>query len=163
MTNIDWHHNLFINNSHRNPLLRSKSVRMVNNLYYNQRFYKIQAGGGISLDVISNIFLAGPMYGDSVGNHHPVQAFAGHGLTAPGTPLVYMLGNKGIFQPNPAGDQWVMTQRVDGENGNTYMGQIPTTWRKGAPLPNTTHPIIAESVKYLRVNHVADSRGIQET
>jgi hypothetical protein len=32
MTNVDFHHNLTMNNSHRNPLLRNRSSRIVNNL-----------------------------------------------------------------------------------------------------------------------------------
>ena len=35
MTNIDFHHNLTMNNSHRNPLMRNRSSRLVNNLWYN--------------------------------------------------------------------------------------------------------------------------------
>ena len=47
VTNVDMHHNLLMNNTHRNPLLKNKSSRVVNNIHYNHVFYSNQVGGNV--------------------------------------------------------------------------------------------------------------------
>ena len=61
MVNIDLHHNLTMNNSHRNPLMRGRSSRVVNNLWYNHRSYANHASGGIDVDIIGNKYKRGPL------------------------------------------------------------------------------------------------------
>ena len=51
MTNIDFHNNLTMNNSNRNPLLRNKSSRVVNNLFYNLLLTGPRASGSTSVDL----------------------------------------------------------------------------------------------------------------
>ena len=60
MTDIDLHHNLTMNNNHRNPLLRVRSSRLVNNLWYNLRSYANHASGSVSVDIIGNKYKRGP-------------------------------------------------------------------------------------------------------
>ncbi len=142
--NEDIHHNLVMNNSHRNPLLRNKSSRVVNNIWYNQRSYVTHVSGGMQLDNIGNKYKRGPLTGNST--WHEVGAFSGYsGLSAPGMPSVYMSGNVGWHQPNPAGDQWAMVNQIGGENGPDT-GPMPTSWRRSSPMPNTAYPVIAEPV-----------------
>jgi hypothetical protein len=157
VTNIDMHHNLTMNNSHRNPLFKHKSGRIVNNLFYNQSFYTTQIGGGMQADIINNKYKKGPLYGRVYAGVHEVEAFAGNGTTANGTPTIYMSGNIGWNQTNPSGDQWLMAATNDpntgggGENGRE-MGPIASSWRRSTPIPNTTFPITAEPAANLETS-----------
>jgi pectate lyase len=143
VTNMDIHHNLTMNNSHRNPLFKHKSGRIVNNLFYNQRFYTTEIGGGMLADIIGNKYKKGPMYGQVYAGVHEIEAFSGNTTTAPGTPSLYLTGNIGWNQTSPTGDQWVMAATTTGENG-AETGTITGSWRRTTPLPNTPYPIIAE-------------------
>jgi hypothetical protein len=138
------HHNLTMNNNHRNPLLRNKSSRIVNNLWYNHKSYANHVSGGVQADIIGNRYKRGPLNPNAA--WHEVGAFIGRGdLSAPGTPSLYLSGNVGWHQTNPAGDQWLMTSALAGENGPDT-GPMPLGWRRTTPLANTTHPIVAEPV-----------------
>lgn len=150
MTNIDWHHNLTMNNSHRNPLILNKSGRMVNNLWYNHRFYATQLGGGVSIDIIANIYKKGPMYGQvNGGGQHEIQAYPNGDSRAPtGTLSLYLAGNKGYYQPNETGDQWLMTAAVASQNGRET-GALSTSFRRTSPLPAQTYPITRHGVSSL--------------
>ncbi|MGH7956204.1 MAG: hypothetical protein ACREH8_04245, partial [Opitutaceae bacterium] len=48
--------------------------------------------------------------------------------------------------PNPAGDQWLMTQTTGTAINGGETGPIAASWKRSTPLPSTTHPIIAEPV-----------------
>jgi YD repeat-containing protein len=142
MTNIDLHHNLTMNNSHRNPLIRIKSSRLVNNLWYNSKFRTTMISGGVAVDLIGNKYKRGPVGGSA----REITAFAGlvtH--SAPGTPSMFLSGNVGFSQSNPAGDQYLMANESSGEGG-ANIGPVPSSWRRTSALANTTYPIIAESV-----------------
>jgi pectate lyase len=148
MTDIDMHHNLIINNSHRNPLAKHKTGRITNNIFYNQDFYVVQVGGGISIDVVSNIFKAGPLNKLA---HHEVQGFySPGGETSVGNPSMYLSGNTGWNQTNPAGDQWAMAATVAFENGpdDTWV-QVVSGWKRATPLAATTYPITVTPVASL--------------
>lgn len=111
---IDAHHNLVMNNSHRNPLFKGRSGRVVNNIFYNQGFYVTQVGGGGSVDIIGNVFRKGPLTGE----FHEIQGFRSRGADAfDGTPSLYVAGNVGWHQSSPTGNQVPLTRRVTGENG----------------------------------------------
>ncbi len=140
MTDIDFHHNAMMNNNHRNPLLKNKTSRYVNNLHYNNRFYMNQYLGGILADVIGNVYKPGPM---TTASRNEIQAGVGNATSAAGTPSLYLLGNKGWHQPNPDGDQWILANQVTGENGS-QMGPIPLAWRRPSPMADTAYPIVAE-------------------
>jgi hypothetical protein len=140
MTDIDIHHNLTMNNSHRNPLLMNKSSRIVNNIYYNQDYYTNQVGGGGSYDITGNLYKSGPLNSAYV---HEIQGYTADDTNVtPGSPSIYLSGNKGYHQTNPEGDQWVMASKVTGENGSDSKGTpIPSTWRRGTPLNDSKYPI----------------------
>jgi pectate lyase len=85
MINIDIHHNLTMNSNHRNPLLRNKSSRVVNNLWYNHALYANHVSGGVQADIIGNKYKRGPLNPNAA--WHEVGAFRGHSdLSAPGSP-----------------------------------------------------------------------------
>ncbi|MGH9960539.1 MAG: hypothetical protein ACREBC_26040, partial [Pyrinomonadaceae bacterium] len=144
-TDVDFHHNLTMTNSHRNPLLRGRSSRIVNNLWYNHRSYANHLSGGMSVDVIGNKYVRGPINPNAAWHEVGATLNGGGGKQAPGNPSIYMLGNIGWHQTNPSGDQWVMTNQLGGENGPDT-GAMPLAWRRSTPLANTTHPIVAEPV-----------------
>ncbi|MFD2328092.1 hypothetical protein ACFSR7_02450 [Cohnella sp. GCM10020058] len=153
-TDIDMHHNLIMNDTHRNPLLKTKSSRVVNNITYNQSFYLAQVGGGISVDFIGNKYKKGPLYGvttyESNFFPHEIQAFPQavpyDNNTAHGDPSIYLSGNVGWNQTSPTGDQWLLTSKIAGENETETGAAIPAAWKRTTPLANTTYPIVAESV-----------------
>ncbi|RKP55158.1 hypothetical protein D7Z26_08020 [Cohnella endophytica] len=153
-TDIDMHHNLIMNDTHRNPLLKTKSSRVVNNITYNQSFYLAQVGGGISVDFIGNKYKKGPLYGvttyESNFYPHEIQAFPQavpyDNNTAHGDPSIYLSGNVGWNQTNPSGNQWLLTSKIAWENEPETGAAIPASWKRTTPLPNTTYPIAAEPV-----------------
>jgi hypothetical protein len=144
MTNIDLHHNLSMSNSHRNPILRVKSSRVVNNLWYNQRWWVTRTAGGISADIIGNKYKRGPL--NPTNGLHEVGILGVESRSVTGLPSVYLSGNVGWKQTNPAGDQWLMAATVLNAVNGGEGGPIVASWRRAAPMANTTYPIIAEPV-----------------
>jgi pectate lyase len=143
MTDIDAHHSLFANSSHRNPLIKTRSARIVSNVFYNYAFYGTQFGGGVNGDVISNLYRAGPLNQRSV---HEIQAFpGGNGTAANGAPSLYVAGNVGPSNPTGTGDDWsTMVRQVASENGSET-GALSTAYRRSTPLAPkgvaiTAHP-----------------------
>jgi pectate lyase len=155
VTNIDIHHNLVMNNNHRNPLMQNKSGRIVNNIFYNQGYYVNQFGGGGSFDVVGNLYKRGPMT-DRAGAHE-IQAFstdaagiddAGRDVgSVIGMPSLHLRGNQGWNQPDPAGDQWPLAWRVLTQNGGESAGSAaPAAWKRSAALPAAGVRIVDEPV-----------------
>ena len=145
VTDIDVHHNLFMNNNHRNPLLKVQSARVVNNVFYNQRFYATQAGGAGTIDVIGNTYLRGPIQPDAT--FHEIQGFVAPGagdFGVTGAPSLFVQGNVGWHQPAAAGEQWALVHQVTTENG-TEVGAAPLAWQRAAALPAGTHPIVVDA------------------
>ena len=139
---IDAHHNLVMNNSHRNPLFKARSGRVVSNVFYNQGSYVTQVGGGGSVDIVGNLFKKGPL----THGFHEIQGFRSSGADAfDGTPSLYIAGNVGWHQPDPTGSQAPLTRRVSGENGEETTA-LPRAWRRRTPLPDPRHRIVAEPV-----------------
>ncbi len=144
---IDFHHNIVMSNSHRNPLMKNRSGRIVNNIFYNQRFYSSQFGGGGAFDVVGNVYKLGPV--SKKAPMHEVLAFLSTGTEAPlAAPKLYLAGNIGWNQPDPNGDQWRLTGWVTGENG-LEIGKAPQAWRRRAPLAALRFPIRADPVARL--------------
>jgi pectate lyase len=136
---VDIHHTLFMNSSHRNPLVKTPTLRFVNNIIYNWGFYATQTVGGVSSDIIGNLYKKGP---SSPGNHE-VQAATGGVLG--GNPSIYIAGNKGPYNSNPAADNWPMVAYVTGENGRET-GPLSLDFRRSSPMAAQTFPITADSV-----------------
>ena len=162
ITDIDYHHNLTITNTHRNPLFRGKSTRIVNNLWYNIFLWGAQLSGGVNGDIIGNKWKRGPI--------NPTASWSEIGacdncqdtLDAPGVPSVYVSGNIGWHQSDPLGDQYLMVNQTQGENG-PGIGPLPTAWRRSTPMANTAHPITADPVGNIEgiiLPIVGNSRGL---
>ncbi|MEQ1570885.1 MAG: hypothetical protein ABMA64_34970, partial [Myxococcota bacterium] len=157
VTDVDIHHNLILNNNHRNPLFKGRSGRLVANLFYNQGFYVTQVGGGASVDIVGNEYREGPMNE----GFHEIQAWSASGTDArDGEPSLYVSGNRGWNQPDPDGDQVPLTYRVDGENGDE-VGALDPGWLRAEPLPPPSHPIPhGEPLEDVLVPTVGASRGL---
>jgi len=143
-TDIDIHHNFWADSSHRRPLLKNTSTRLVNNVIYNSGFYSTQALGGITLDVIGNLYREGSMV-DGVHEIQLSEVSSGDGPS--GAPSVYLAGNKGWNQQNSLGDQWLMAARVSGENGGET--GPATGFQRSSAMAAETFPIQADDVNNL--------------
>lgn len=150
-TDVDFHHNLTMNNSHRNPILGGVSTRLVNNITYNTRLRLIQSDpnkgpGPQRVDIIGNFFKKGPL--NTTGGFNPYEIT---GVNRGGTqvPSLYLSLNEGYTQPNPTGAQWIMVREDAGQNGPDA-GPAPISWKRTTPLANTTFPILAEPVANIK-------------
>lgn len=132
MVNIDFHHNLLANSSHRNPLIKHKTCRFVNNIIYNWSFYATQIGGGGQVDIINNIYKPGPI---SPARIQEVQVYIKpNNTTASGAPSIYISGNIGpSINNNP--DNWNMVYQVPSENGKV-IGPLSSKFKRNTPLPD---------------------------
>jgi pectate lyase len=147
MTDIDIHHTLFAHIDHRNPLLKNKTTRFVNNVVYDWVFYAFEGLGGLQADAIANKFKAGPSTDAGIHEFQISNSTSG-GDTSTGTPTLYLVGNVGPHQASSAGNQWVMASEVSGENGSET-GAVRSGWQRSTPLPNTTFPIATDDVNTL--------------
>lgn len=150
LTNVDIHHNLVISSSYRNPLAKNKSMRLINNIFYNYAFYATQLGGGIQADIIGNYYRAGP----DTENVHEVQAFpSGNDESAFGTLSLYLAGNKGPNHDDPDTDNWAdMTSVVSDENKPEIGSLSEQRYRRRMPMPARHVPIT--------IHHVDDLEAI---
>jgi pectate lyase len=139
-TDVDFHHNMFVNISHRIPEVDNRSVRWVNNLTYNWAFYAFAGLGGQALDIIGNKWVRGNL--NSSAQAHEIHSTDKSAEVA-GTPSIFISGNIGPNQSNPNGDQYAMASRITGENGRED-GPIPQQWKRYGPLPPTQFPIAVD-------------------
>jgi pectate lyase len=147
LTDVDIHHNLVISANHRNPLAKNRSMRLINNIFYNYDFYATHLGGGISIDIIGNYYRAGPDT-DPV---HEVQAFpGGNSDSANGTLSLYLVGNRGPNHVNPDRDNWSdMTSEVSGENEPEIGPLSERRYRRATPMAARGSPITIYDVNDL--------------
>lgn len=156
-TNIDFHHNLFMNIDHRIPMVATSAIRLVANTTFNWGYFAVALGGS-SMDLVNNNWFAGNL---NVGNSnpHPVQAWPGQGgnCTAgpacdlPGTPSIYMRGNVG-----PQGTDYQLTAEeccVDSEGKPETATPIRQAWQRSQPLPTEPFPITTEPMNVATVGN----------
>ncbi len=124
---LDFHHNLVANSSHRNPLIKTGRTRIVNNLWYNWYYYSSQFIGYTVGDVIGNLYKRGPITPTSGARVHEVEAAPSSGSS------YYVAGNKGSYMTE-SGDNWSQgVYQVTGENGSE-IGLLSTSWKRTTPL-----------------------------
>jgi hypothetical protein len=153
ITDIDLHHNLFANTGWRNVLADVKRIRFVNNAVYNWSRWATRLGGGINADVIGNVYKRGP-YPAVAGYSHEIGAWPGqvHGTESSGTMSLYVTGNKGPNNSDPAANNWAsMVQRIRDSN-NAEIGLLPTTYQRSTPLAPAGVPIVAESANTVQTS-----------
>jgi hypothetical protein len=169
-TDIDWHHSMFVNISHRLPMINTHSVRWVNNLIYNWNRFGALSWGGAQVDYIGNKYVDGNLSQERV---HPFNA---NGLQNdpsdqsdncppplpcdnPGPPGLYLLNNVGRSTPKPGSQPIGATNVVNdagqiamthqGWEGGDRLGPMPSNWFRNMPLPAEEFPIVADSVDRL--------------
>jgi pectate lyase len=147
MTDLDAHHNLLMNVSHRNPLWKHKSGRWVNNIIYNWAFRATQLGGGIWADLIGNLYKPGPLTPTRIHEVDVYQHYAGNTTTADGDPSIYIASNQGPSS-GPVADNWNMVFEAAKENGKE-IGQLPLHFRRSSPLPAAGVAILVNRVTEL--------------
>jgi pectate lyase len=144
-TDVDFHHDMFVNISHRIPEVDNKSVRWINNLTFNWAFYAFAGLGGEALDIIGNKWVRGNLNASAQAHEIHVTEKTPNIL---GNPSVFVAGNIGPNQANPNGDQYLMVSHITGENGRED-GPIPNAWKRTAPLPATDFAIVVDAAANL--------------
>jgi pectate lyase len=139
---IDFHHDLFVNISHRIPESTNHSTRFVNNIIYNWDFYASEWLGAMTVDEIGNKYVAGNLNAGS--QKHEIH-FTTDSPPLPGTPSAYLSGNVGPNLSDPSGNQYLMAAQVAGENGEEQ-GSLPSSWIRSSPMPAPAFPINADPV-----------------
>ena len=120
MRDITVQHNAFINFTHRLPLIKVRTSKVINNLVYNWSEWGTGVSGGVTIDIIGNMYKAGPLTGTNLTYLRVIvvrtdQTIADEGWTGDpdfgpdGKPSIYARGNvsprRGISEP---GDDWPM-------------------------------------------------------
>jgi hypothetical protein len=143
LADTDFHHNLTMSNTHRNPLLTgSGSSRFVNNIIYNtgMRLMQVSSRGGIlKADIIGNLMKKGPL--------NTGYGYDPHEVAGTGDSSIYLDRNHG-FTSGSTEDPWLMVRNDLAENGPDA-GSAPLAWRRWTPLPGTPFPIVAEPAAIL--------------
>jgi hypothetical protein len=148
-TDIDFHHNMFVNVDHRIPENSNGSTRWINNIIYNWSFYANEWLGAEIIDDINNKFVKGNLNGQA--QAHPIH-FTTNSPEMSGAPSVYVAGN--IFgnagANTVAGDQYgTLVSQITGENGDET-GPIPSSWKRSGPMPaSNPFPIIPDAANNL--------------
>ncbi len=142
---IDFHHNLFADISHRIPESTNHSTRWVNNIVFNWDFYASEWLGAMTVDEIGNKYVAGNL--NSAAQKHEIH-FTNISPPLPGNPSVYLSGNIGPNLSDPAGNQYLMAAEIKGENG-AEEGAVPSSWIRSSPMPAPAFPISADPVANL--------------
>ena len=89
-TDIDFHHNMFVNVDHRIPENSNGSTRWINNIIYNWSFYANEWLGAEIIDDINNKFIQGNLNGQA--QAHPIH-FTTNSPEMSGAPSAYVAGN----------------------------------------------------------------------
>ena len=150
-TNNDFHHNVYVNHSHRIPEVNNKNLRWVNNWVHNYLFYANEYLGGMTVDVIGNRYSwanLGPP------QTYPIHASDGVGNTEgniPTNPSMYVAGNIGPGKSAVNADQiGELTYQITGENGDEINGHFPASWLRAAPQPaSNAFPISVDDATQL--------------
>jgi len=157
MKDIDAHHNLMANSSHRNPLIKNKTFRFVNNIVYNWIFYATMSAAGVWADIVGNYYRPGPLNDKDTPHRawytrapqYEIEVFpvTKHVRMMPsGDASIYVSGNIGPNNSDPDADNWVMVTAIADENGN-LVGPLDKKYRRMKPLPDLVFPIKTDKVQ----------------
>jgi hypothetical protein len=136
---LDWHHNLLANISHRIPENSSNRQRWTNNITFNWYFYANAWLGAASVDVRNNVWSCGNLNSGGPAQTYPIH-FTTNSPEMSGPPNVYVNGNIGCSQSTPNSDQYgTLVNEIAGEN-LAEEGPIPGSWIRSSPLSDSTEP-----------------------
>lgn len=145
ITDIDVHHSLMMDSSHRIPLIGIPNIRWISNITYDWAFYAVQMLGGVTGDFVNNLWKPGPLNDP---NTHEIQSGPGGAQEMPGNPSIYAVGNLGPHAPNPTSDNWNMVARVSGQNGSET-GALTKSDERTSPQPALQFSIAADAAANL--------------
>ncbi len=149
MTDIDVHHSIFANSSHRNPLIKNKTFRLVNNLIYNWGDWASAIEGTVQADLIGNRYKTGPLYQTISSKAYEIQLNPTGDASTPtlGSPSLYVIGNVGLHNTDPLADNWGMTRLIDIPiNAGVELGPLSESYRRFTPLAALPFPITVHDV-----------------
>src|ERR1700728_1315451 len=89
-TDIDFHHDMFVNVDHRIPENSNGSTRWINNIVYNWSYYANEWLGAEIIDDINNKFVKGNL--NPSAQAHPIH-FTTNSAEMSGAPSAYVSGN----------------------------------------------------------------------
>jgi pectate lyase len=141
MVNIDVHHNLFMHNQKRNPLVKGMSSRVINNIVYNWEWNSTMFGGGTTIDIIGNLYKAGPT--TEISEMH-IHHWIDEGTQ--GDPSIYIRGNISPGQSDPEGDNWFTMDQGDSQNFSYGHPPDRETCERSTPMTGSPFPITVHSV-----------------
>lgn len=109
------HNNFFMSCTNRMPELKCKSVKLINNIIYNWKWWATGIHGGVEADIIANKYVRGPSTyrwpkNDPEANY-PVWLrtdWAGPSYGPKGNASIYIAENIGPNHNNPKEDNWKM-------------------------------------------------------
>jgi hypothetical protein len=162
-TDIDFHHDMFVNVDHRIPENSNGSTRWINNVVYNWSYYANEWLGAEIIDDINNKFVQGNL--NPSAQAHPIH-FTTNSPEMSGAPSVYVAGN--IFgaagSSTVASDQYgTLVAEITGENGDET-GPIPSSWeRSGAMEASNAFSIVpdpAENLDVVMLGTVGNSQHV---
>ena len=127
MTDISLHHNLFSNSQNRNPLMKVASGDVVSNLIYNWSWWATGISGGMVVDIVNNIYKAGPNLkrkgrnrGEIVikdyDSKHKIPAMTGVNRKA----SVFLEGNIGPHNSQSSRDSWDLMVEKANQNWSYF-------------------------------------------
>ena len=142
VTDVDYHHNLFANNSHRTPRTSAQRARVVNNVVYNSRYKMMESVHQVDIDYINNYMRRGPMTrGGARWIYHEIHPNGKPDQLYP-MAKIYVSGNLADPDFTAANtDNWHLVV-----NGFTK-APLPTTYRRLSPLAPGAYPIAIQSAQ----------------
>ncbi len=171
-TDVSIHHNFFARNNNRNPLFKVGSGDVSANLIYNWGWWAAAIRGGAILDMVDNVFKAGPAR--QGGDRRPevtfIPATEGNAATGVYRDLsLYFDGNIGYHNTDPTQDAWD-TMMHHADNNFAYLnGEVTPVSRsfQRTQKRQSTHEIDRENAltldtKLLAEGGVGSSRRLNE-
>jgi pectate lyase len=146
---ISLHRNLFAHNSHRNPNVTTVGTEVINNVIYNWRMGAVQSTRGSRLDVISNVFIPGPMTDSRYLYEVTWNCENDEGFE----PSLYVAGNVGPNNDEPGADNWTGSSRMTAcyyDTGGTPGVELPQSFRRNSPLDQPRVPVTVQSANAVR-------------
>lgn len=150
MTNIDIHHNMFLHHFDRNPFVKHKSGRIVNNIAYNWSGYGLTTNGAVHLDIVRNLYKPGPNYN----TNNPVLVVALLKQRDASTydlsecpeqcPHLYVEGNLSPNHTDSKVDHWSILS-----SSWSTQTLVTTEYQRNKPLPGQVFPITSDAVSEL--------------
>lgn len=151
---ISIHHNMYIHNHNRNPLIGTASARLINNIIYDWSQFAIRIFGGVHIDIIGNVIKPGPSTQKGTENQYSIwwsQSYGDPKQSVSGNPSIYLSNNYGIHQQNFAGDDW---QMIAPHIKNHVSSLQKSKSLRLIPLSESTPPIT--------INHIASVKELEE-